>query len=286
MKTKWTKEEIEILIKNYPKNGLQYCLTLINRPKSSVSDKARELSLKVDKDSLREIKKVALKGINKKTNDSKFKVNHKQFEYVDKKEVAYFLGFLWADGYIGANKEGVDRDVWMYLIENDMSDLKTVFNRIGDWNYYSRQQKLGKPQIGMHVSNSFLCDFLNKNNFSNKIKGTSILKYIKEDLHSYFLLGLIDGDGNFFSIKNKIYTFNIVSGYEQNWNFIEEIFNKLNINYHIQRLIQKNGHKFSRIIISNKEGIKKLGNFIYKNFENDRIGLKRKYEKFLIIKKS
>ena len=57
----------------------------------------------------------------------------------------------------------------------------------------------------MHVSNSFLCEILNKYNFSKKIEGTSILEYIKEELHSYFLLGLIDGDGNFFSIKSKIY---------------------------------------------------------------------------------
>jgi hypothetical protein len=286
MKTKWTEEEKNLLIKNYPKHGLNFCLTIINRPKNSISDKAHELKLKVNKESLKEIKKIALKGINKKTEDSIFKVDHKQFKSVDKKEVAYLLGFLWADGYIGANKEGVDRDIWMYLVEDDMKNLKHIFNKTGKWGYYYRKQKNGKPQIGMHVSNRFLCEFLNKNNFSNKLLGTDILKYVDNKLHSYFLLGLIDGDGNFFSIKNKIYTFNIVSGYEQNWKFIESIFKNLNIEYHIQRMIQKNGHKFSRIIISNKEDVKKLGNFIYENFDNDNIGLKRKYEKFLIIKNS
>lgn len=283
MKTKWTEKEIKLLTNNYSEKGLQYCLTIINRPKSSISDKAGQLGLKVNKESLRQIKKLALKGINKKTTDSIFNVDHKQFEYVDKKELAYLIGFLWADGYIGANKEGKDRSLWMYLIEEDMKTLKQTFDKIGKWNYYQRLQKHGKPQIGMFVSNSFLCDILNKYNFSKKLEGTNILETIKEELHSYFLLGLIDGDGNFFSIKNKIYTFNIVSGYEQNWEFIENLFNKLNIKYCIQRLIQKNGHKFSRIIISNKEGIIKLGEYIYKNYNQDKIGLNRKFIKYLEI---
>ena len=39
----------------------------------------------------------------------------------------------------------------------------------------------------------------------------------------------------------------------------------------------------SVIRITNKDGIEKLGGYLYQNFENDLIGLTRKYNKFKMI---
>ena len=62
---------------------------------------------------------------------------------------------------------------------------------------------------------------------------------------------------------------------------------QLNIKYSIarkQQLQNNKVNKFSIIRITNRKGIKILGDYIYQNYENDKIGLQRKYDKFVKIK--
>jgi hypothetical protein len=78
--------------------------------------------------------------------------------------------------------------------------------------------------------------------------------------------------------------FNITSDLRQDWSFIENIFQYIDIeSYKIRRYERKNGNS-SIIGISNKCDIIKLGDYLYNNC--GYIKLERKYNKFLEIKNS
>ncbi len=107
----------------------------------------------------------------------------------------------------------------------------------------------------------------------------------------YFWRGLIDGDGCFYYGKKGNYQFCIASSFQQDWSATEDLFKELNIfKYSINRRSQKRRsgkyHNYSTIATAIGEGITKLGNYIYKGYPNDKIGFKRKYNKFIKIKES
>jgi len=103
-------------------------------------------------------------------------------------------------------------------------------------------------------------------------------------LKHYWFRGLIDGDGCFYYYKPKLGStlrqFALASTYEQDWGYFESLCDELQINYKIKR--NKNLKSSSSYLrITNKDGIIKLGEYIYKNYDN--IGLDRKYKKFKTI---
>ena len=121
-------------------------------------------------------------------------------------------------------------------------------------------------------------DFSEKSN----LQPNKILNFIPNNLHSYFYLGLFDGDGCFY-IKSNTMQFVYASTYNQNYTFIENLFNLLNIRkYAIKRSVSKKNHKSSCIRITNHDDISKLIYFLYQDNIYD-IGLKRKYDKAQLI---
>jgi hypothetical protein len=105
---------------------------------------------------------------------------------------------------------------------------------------------------------------------------------------NYFLRGVIDGDGCFYINKKTNQTqFSLAGSYNQNWNYFTDILNSLNIKYNIKKSkIKKEGkiHKSSVVRITKRNDIVKLGDFVYVNYEMDKMGLKRKYDKYIITK--
>ena len=103
----------------------------------------------------------------------------------------------------------------------------------------------------------------------------------------YFFRGIIDGDGCFYNGKG-LKLFSVTSSIEQDWKYLEDLFNSLNIEYKIRKKEHKNktgniSHS-SLIEVIGINRIIKIGNYIYNGFDLDKIGLKRKYDKYLSIK--
>jgi hypothetical protein len=80
-------------------------------------------------------------------------------------------------------------------------------------------------------------------------------------------------------MKNHLFQWTITSTYEQEWDGIESIFSKLNINYRINRVKTIKGG-YSQFQINGPKNILKLGNYLYRS----KMGLKRKRDKFEQIK--
>lgn len=214
-----------------------------------------------------------------------YNVPSDQFTITEKinKYTAYILGLLWADGNIYKNRITIEAK------KSDMDMIQEIFNKTGKWNVYHRKiRKMSKSDmICLYTSNKDLYNFLLSCDYgpNNKTSAHKILNIIPAQLHKYWFRGLICGDGCFFvDTKTKRKSFTLAGPYNQNWNYFISILKKLDINKYSIKSQKTTKGSYSNIVIQNYDGIIKLGKYIYDEFELDKIGIERKYNKFILIK--
>jgi hypothetical protein len=273
MKRNWTQEEIEFLKNNYPNKGSNYCSIHLNRKINSIHSKCSLLKIKLTKDYIKIHNQEVQRKRNEKKLNSDFNVNLEQFLNVTSPNVSYFLGYLWADGYI------VRQEIRLSILKSDMDVIKPVLDKIGKWNYNERQRDNRSLICTAITNNKRLVDFLIENDFKIKSGASAdkILNKINDSVKHYFFRGLVDGDG---SINNK--RLSISSNYTQDWSYVTKLANKLDLKTYIYRIISEK-NKYSVIEMNGINGLL-FGNYIYKNIDLDNIGLKRKYIKYLELK--
>lgn len=222
----------------------------------------------------------------KKIYNKTHKVSQEQFMFSDKitKETAYILGLLWADGSIE------EYTIRIEAKKDDLDSIYFVFLKTGKWDIHYRKRKIRctSPVAIISTSNRILSSFLRANNYGphDKNSAKSILKIIPKHLRKYWFRGLTCGDGCFYiNDKTKRKQFSLFGPYGQDWTFVVELFKEIGVNkYNTYRRTIKKNQKSSSIYIQNYHDIIKFGEYIYEGFENDSIGLKRKYDKFKKIK--
>lgn len=275
MKNKWTQEEINFLIENYPLYGKEYCEKKLNREGSSIFKKASRLKLKVNSDvRLANNIKAQVKYQNDRTNDE-FNINIEQFINIQKPEVVYILGFLWADGYIVRN------EIRLEIVKDDLDAIKPILESIGKWTYSYRNRNGCRASGRATTSNKKLKEFLVEHDYDKKsyVSADKILSKIPNELKHYFFRGLVDGDGCIYVLKNKK-RISVSGSYEQNWFFIDNLCYELKISAYTYRIINSTS-KYSTIEINGNNAII-LGDYIYKG---KLFGLNRKYNKFIKMNK-
>jgi hypothetical protein len=193
------------------------------------------------------------------------------------KEFIYFLGFLWADGFIERNRIGIE------ILEDD---ARTIIDDISKIDFLkictmNRHRKDRRPQMTIYFCNSKMYDTYFSKYFTNKSISApiSLLEAMPSELRRYFYLGLIDGDGCFyFNEKNKIRQFYITSSFDQDWSHIINLFDEINVNqYEIRKIENKNGNRSSYIRVKKYNEIQSIFNYLYPN--GYEFGLKRKFDK-------
>lgn len=194
---------------------------------------------------------------------------------------SYFLGFLWSDGFIERYRIGIE--ILSKDAENIVNDLKCIkFLNICS---SSRIRKDRNPQTYIYFCNSKIYDFYFSKYFIDKSfkSPDSLINDIPLNFRRYFFLGIIDGDGCFYyNEKNKTRQFYITSSYDQDWAYIENLFNSIGVKqYEIRKIVSKNGNRNSYIRIKKYDEIKKIYEYLYPN--GYEIGLIRKYNKCKLI---
>jgi len=275
-----TKMNIEeFVIENYFLLGNKKCAEILNVNKSVISNITTKYKLKMD-----DIIKRKFNSESKIKKDGDYKVNTNKFISDIDENGSYILGLLWADGYL--NKDKKNNSISIECIKDDMVYFKTIFNKTGEWGYNERLRTNKKNKVvRLTTNNKYLKDYLTENDFLDKSLSspTKILNKIPSKLTHYFLLGIIDGDGCFYyNEKRNLRQFSITGSLLQDYSSFEDIFNKLNVKYTIRR-IKNSKTGYSQIRISNKSDIKKIGDFIYSDIKDNKIGLHRKYDKYLKI---
>ena len=280
----WTNEELNFLKENYENFGSKFCKNNINKSLVSIRSKAKELGIKASK-KLRNIQQ-KIRSINYWSNQPLYKnpkdysVNPLPFINVNEKEAAYLLGFIWADGYLyNGQKSHV---INMQILSSDMNDILHLFQKYGKWNVYTKKAKgMRKQATVVTTTNKMLYHFLKENNYEEKSLESAhlILEKIPDDLKPYWWRGYSDGDGCFY-VSDKAAQFCFAGSLNQDWKFVEDLLNQLNLKYKIARRKSKKGNS-SVIRMSNRQDIIEFGKYIYNNY--DGIGLKRKFDKFNLI---
>lgn len=266
----YTQQEIDFLYQYYPIYGVKFCSEKLQRTIESIRQKTSKLKISAGNQPIDESLEINIQIFPSEKINSQLILDVNQIT----KEVAYFIGFFWADGYIRK-----DRELVIEIVKDDGDLLIDIFNKLGKWNTSFRKRDNRKETITFQTTNVNLCKFFKE--FGKYAKSyeshEKILKYIPNNYHPDFIRGLIDGDGCFYISENKKrIQFSLAGNRNQNWEFIQEFF----INNKIISTIQKRDNDKERsscLRITENQSIINLIEYIYTNDEN--IYLPRKKEK-------
>src|SRR5574344_1663522 len=206
------------------------------------------------------ISKRALPRILKENNiNSKLKnrytLNEDYFEKIDTEEKAYWLGYLYADGYIGNDK--INNIVLTSIDIEHMS----LFTKAIDLTIKPRLDEnaggfIGsKPQARVNFSNKKMCKDLRRYGlFTKKSFEMETLPDINSSLLNHFIRGYFDGDGSIFHVTKRqekkgkeykyIYPCASFVGTEK---FLNEISKSINLNYRL-RYSKTKGIKYIELL--------------------------------------
>ena len=195
----------------------------------------------------------------------------------------YLLGLWWADGHVHPKK------IMHSCIETDSAQLVSILKEFGVNTFYNSHPKGGKRQWIMVVNSVARSKFLMLYDYHIKsgASASKILSAIPENLHYLWWRGFFDGDGSLGLNANngngRSAHLNFCSVKSQNWDFFHDIIKKIGIEkYHyVPYTWAKTGYKRSIVSLHQKQDIIKFGNYIYQNYQKDKLGYKRKYNKFL-----
>lgn len=217
------------------------------------------------------------KGINTKLKN-RYKIeNEKYFDEINTENKAYFLGLLFADGYVGNENQIIielrDLGNTKRILDTFVSELKSNIEiKIND--------NKNKTTSGFNTNNTFL-----KISFSNKYINGALKKLglgnhkelsrfnipkevIDNKLQSHFIRGLFDGDGS-SHIKNKnCKTPQKCISFMGNDSLLSEIreilVNELNVNRNDIRK-SPNSDKISELRFGGNKQVEKISNYLYNN---------------------
>lgn len=262
---KWTNEEDEIIRKYYPKNGANAVHEILpNRELKSIQQRAFKLGVKY------------------------LQYNKEFFDKIDTIEKAYWLGFLYADGYVTHdNRWGVE------LGYEDYNHLQNLLNAFGYNGDLKTRERNGVVSCSFTINNKQMTSSLISNGVvPNK---TCCLEFpnidiVSKNLLSHFIRGFFDGDGCVYLTRNKrprkdrgnkIYErickgINFVCKSESFTNDLIRILNDNGIN--LRCTINKRDNLYT-ITTSAIDEIEKFYNYIYQD-SNPNIRLERKFNKF------
>lgn len=264
----YTEEEIEF-IKNFgPKFGPKICADKLGRGLEGVKSKFYKLGISISE---KNVPKEEIESLN--FNNSFVELNINFENHSNPKELAYWLGFFWADGYIRKDSELV-----IEIVEDDGIDLESIFMRLASFKIYKRSRKGRKPQITFYYRDKNIAQILKSlGKYSNsKESHEKILKYIPEKYKNYFIRGLIDGDGCFYFNSNHV-QFSITNSINYDWIYLKDyLYNNYNLICSINNINSNHGNS-STLRASGKYNIIEFINKLYKI--KDNIWLPRKFIK-------
>lgn len=194
----------------------------------------------------------------------KYSFNENYFETIDSEEKAYWLGFLYADGYVMNDDKNKQYRVVLTLKENDKMHIE-LFKKCLDSNNPIRSvcEKLKDKECfssQFYVYSKKMVDDLYKNGcVQNK---SLVLKppIIMDNLTGHFIRGYFDGDGSiYYDKKRDRYIFSILGTNE----LLTWICDKIGIEKHIRNAKKNTLCKEMRV--NKKDDLIKIYNYVFKD---------------------
>lgn len=274
MKNKFSTIEINYIKKYYKTKGTRYIAEKLNRNYLQIRSKVEKLKLTLNK------------GVFIPHVVNVFKVDEKCFIDITRPEEAYILGFLWADGYFHKNKSN-SYVIKLEILESDSKNILKLFKLSGKWGYNTRKRKNRKRVGSIICSNSKLFNFLTSLNYTSfRNDSTKAFDFIPNQYKKFWLRGYFDGDGcAYYNKKLRCRHISFSGSYNTKWNNLIILFNNLDIKCKINRIINNNGNKHSKLRIWNKNSIENFYKYLYDDridigLERKRIIIEKMWEKY------
>lgn len=173
--------------------------------------------------SLREIEKefkvlrATVSKFLEEQNIKKIKGNHYRkyfhdfdfFENIDTEEKAYWLGFMFADGYIVNHENRYGEDSFgLTLAEDSLDSIEKFKKSLHATNpiLYDNSKSIGQPQAKIVLtSQKTVNDLIDKGCVKQKSLILQPPKKVPEKLLSHFIRGFFDGDGSLMKYNYNNY---------------------------------------------------------------------------------
>lgn len=213
-------------------------------------------------------------GVKSKSS-KKYLYNNDIFENIDSEYKSYWLGFLFADGYV-RNRKNFGSELKLKLCASDKKHLIKFKNFMTNDNIpiiYEEYRNSKSYKISIN-SKKIVSDLMNKGCVNKKSKIIEFPEFISEELLSHFIRGYFDGDGS-ISYSGRHINLNFVCGSKI---FLEKLslFLSLKTNCKIANLVGSS-ENYKYLSYSSKDDLYKLYDYLY---NNANIFLDRKKEKY------
>lgn len=210
----------------------------------------------------------------------KYKLNENYFDEINTGNKAYVLGILYADGNIGSKKNTVclslskdDVDV-LEKIKNDMESERPLYFR--NFKKYNRNQN---DQYALIVNSKHMHTIIQKYNLIPcKTHYLQYPDFLKDNQHSHFLRGVLDGDGCIHKPYGKNGKVKLVDicGTKSFCDGAKKIIEKF-LDIHCSVIRVRNGDSTYKITISGGLQVKKFLKWIYSDAD---IFMERKFKTY------
>lgn len=213
----------------------------------------------------------------------KREINDGYFKHIDTPLKAYFLGFIYADGWIVCNGQTGNYELGMELQSEDKYILERLNKEIGEKNiiYHSDPENVlicgkqiahsGHSDILRIYSKEIVYDLIKNGITTNKTLKDSY-PVVDDKFFFDFLRGYIDGDGCYYMDNNQTYM-HITCASICPLKYIQD---KLN-NHGIKTQIYTENERKHRLMCTSFSEMNKLINCLY--YEDGLFCLERKYKK-------
>lgn len=231
---------------------------------------------KVDRRTLaKHFKELGIEIINKQ-NRSKF--NEHIFDTIDSEEKAYWLGFIFADGYISSSplRENV-KSIYQFELSLGLKDLKHL-EKFKKFMEYEKELIVDSYRCRFVLANKHLWTTLNNLGCTPNKSLTLEFPSIPENLIRHFIRGYFDGDGcitRYVNVKTVTPHIELLG----TKNMLDSIIKHSNTNAGIKHDPR---HSEETLFLEwNKEQGIKFINYLYQDCS---IYLNRKYELYQFFK--
>lgn len=212
----------------------------------------------------------------------KREINHNYFNNIDTSIKAYFVGYIYADGWIQYDENRHNYELAMQLQVRDKYVLDRLNYELGDTSYLiyippknsiirGEVVKSGESYKLRIFSKQIVSDLMNHGICLNK-SHCDIFPQIPKQFFFDFLRGYIDGDGCYWKSKNNTYL-HITCASEKSLSKLKEILSTYNI---ATQIYKERDNKF-RLMCTNINDMKLLVDYLY--YSDDLFYLQRKFEK-------
>lgn len=214
---------------------------------------------------------------NNKINSRKYTINENYFKNIDTEEKAYWLGFIYADGYIsnvGSKKIGIA------IKSSDIKHLEK-FNKSLDSTYPIKVYK-NDTTYGNNIeycrliitSDTMFNDLLNQGVFEHKSLILQPPLSIPTHLLRHFVRGYLDGDGTISKNGNSYYV-----GFIGTKEFLEWLHTYIESNEIVLKIRLEQRHENCEALSFKIHG-KNAYKLLKLLYDDSTIYLNRKYERY------